>query len=86
METEIKDKIQLQKVKDKVEKILGKKVLEIKCLVNDDFIPIPYCSIGVIIDNGIKGKIGFFIDSFKDKDLINNAIETTCNSLKKELM
>lgn len=85
METEMKDKNQLEDIKGKIEKILEKRVVEIKCLV-DDFTLVPRCFISITIDNGLKGKLGFFIDSFEDVDFLNNAIKRTCNSLKKELV
>lgn len=85
METEMKNKEQLQEIKGKIENILGEKVVEIDCL-DDDFNLIPTYAIKVVIYNSSKGKIGFFIDSFENIDFLNNAIERTCNSLKKELM
>ena len=85
METEMKDKNQLEDIKGKIEKILEKRVVEIKCLV-DNFTLVSRYVISIIIDNGLKGKLGFFIDSFENADFLSNAIKRTCNSLKKELM
>ena len=77
METEMKDKKQLNQIIKRVEKNIGKRVIKTKCYeeyIRERFI------IGILIED----RQLFLIESYKDENKLEKEIDKICNEYKEK--
>ena len=80
METEMKSKSQLNNIRKMIEKKIDRKVVGIKC--KEDEYGFGFY-ITVLIQNMTGGRIGFFLEAFKDEDLIERGINGIYKKIKE---